>query len=110
MAVTKWCVLNASNQVVDVILWDNVAQPLWQPPLGSTVVPYDATLPIAPLPVTVVNERTVRNALTNAMQTNRDYRAITAPTNAQVVAQMDFVTRQLIGIERLLLGQLDAAT
>lgn len=108
MAVAKWCVLNASNQVTDVILWDNVTDPGWKPPTGTTVVAYDATLPRAPEAVTVTNERTVRSALLNAMQGNRDYRAIAAPTVLQQQAQVDSLTRQVLALERMALNQFDA--
>lgn len=53
------------------------------------------------------NGATLRQQADGALRTNRDYLAITSPTNAQVAAQVKVLTQQNIRIIRLLLGKLD---
>lgn len=55
-----------------------------------------------------VNEQTVRERAGQALATNRTFLAVASPTNAQVVAQVKALTRQMNGLVRLVLGQLDA--
>lgn len=52
------------------------------------------------------NERTMRDRILAAQDANRAFLAITSPTNAQVANQVKALTRQLIGHNRLLLGDL----
>lgn len=54
------------------------------------------------------NAQTIRTAAHNALQSNRTYLAINGPTNAQVVAQVAALTRQMNGVIRLLIGELTA--
>jgi hypothetical protein len=53
------------------------------------------------------NDATIRQQANNALDNNRTYLALGAPTNAQVVAQVRGLTQQLNGVVRLVLGKLD---
>lgn len=53
------------------------------------------------------NEVTLRERAANALQSNRDFLAIATPTNAQAVAQIKALTRQVNGLIRLAVGALD---
>ena len=55
----------------------------------------------------VGNEATLRDRADQALAVNRAFLAISAPTNAQTVAQVKALTRQQNGIIRLLLRKLD---
>lgn len=52
------------------------------------------------------NNTTLRQQAQNALQNNRDFLALSAPTNAQVLAQVKALTRQNNGIIRLVLHDL----
>jgi len=54
-----------------------------------------------------VNEETLQEQALQALQNNRDFLAIGTPTNAQVLAQVKALSRQMNGAIRMLLGQLD---
>lgn len=54
-----------------------------------------------PIPDNVANERTLRDRAATALANNRDFLAITTPTNAQVVAQVKALTRQVQALIRL---------
>jgi len=54
-------------------------------------------------------EETLQRQATAAMQNNRDFLAITTPTQAQAVAQVKALSRQMNGVIRMLLGLLDGA-
>jgi hypothetical protein len=53
------------------------------------------------------NNATIRSQATTALDNNRTYLAVGAPTNIQVVAQLRAVTQQMNGVIRLVLGKLD---
>jgi hypothetical protein len=53
------------------------------------------------------NATTLRSRAGTALQTNRDFLALAAPANADVVAQVKALTRQNNGIIRLILGRLE---
>ena len=53
------------------------------------------------------NKRTIEEYLTTAIQTDKDYLAIVAPTANQKEVQLNKLTRQNIRIMRLLLNELD---
>lgn len=55
------------------------------------------------------NETSIRDKATQALQVNRDFLALTSPSNAQVVAQVKALTRQNNALIRLALGRFDAA-
>lgn len=50
---------------------------------------------------------TLTTRAANALTANRDFLALSSPTNAQTVAQVKALTRQNTGLIRLLLGLLD---
>ena len=68
-----------------------------------------ATAAIAQATATV-NAATLRTQAQTALANNTTYVGIATPTNAQVVAQVQALTRQTNAIIRLLIGQLDALT
>lgn len=53
------------------------------------------------------DELTLRMQALTALQSNRDFLAIVSPTNAQTLAQVKALSRQMNGAVRMLLGQLD---
>ena len=55
----------------------------------------------------LANEEALRDRAVEAIGINRTFLAITNPSNAQLAAQVTALTRQNIGIIRLVLGQLD---
>ena len=59
-----------------------------------------------PIPDEVANERTLRSQAATALQNNRDFIAITSPSNAQVVAQVKALSRQVNALIRLELKEL----
>lgn len=59
-----------------------------------------------PTPVQV-NEMTLRTRATQALATNAAYLQVTAPTNAQVVAQVTALTRECSALIRLVLNLTD---
>lgn len=61
-------------------------------------------------PVAVVNEQTLLVKAAAALANNITYLGLTSPTNAQVVAQVAALTRQVNALIRLALGALDSTT
>ena len=53
------------------------------------------------------NELVLRMQALTALQNNRDFIAVAAPTNAQTIAQVKALSRQNVGVIRMLLGELD---
>lgn len=81
---------------------------------GVLAVDFDGDLTAAEIDAVVrrivcrnLNEETLQNQALQALQNNRDFLAITTPTNAQVLAQVKALSRQNNGIIRQLLGFLD---
>ena len=56
------------------------------------------------------NEQAIQDKAFKALTANDNYRAIVGPTNAQVVAQVDLLTREVSGTIRLLLGLFNTTT
>lgn len=56
------------------------------------------------------NLATLQQRATQALTTNATFQAIASPTNAQIAAQVQALTKECNGIIRLLLGALDATT
>lgn len=54
------------------------------------------------------NASTLQGRASNALATNTAYLALGAPTNAQVVAQVQALTQECSALIRLFLGKLDA--
>lgn len=54
------------------------------------------------------NAGTLQQRAQNALQANANYLAVAAPTNAQVAAQVQLLTKECSALIRLLLGQLDS--
>lgn len=55
-----------------------------------------------------VNGDTIRQAAVAALAANKTFVALASPSNAQNAAQVKALTRQMNGLIRLILGQLDA--
>lgn len=53
------------------------------------------------------NRSGITTKAVNALAANDTYQAIASPSNAQVVAQVDLLTRECSGLIRLLLNRLD---
>lgn len=53
------------------------------------------------------NDETIRQQAQNALANNRTYAGLASPTAAQTAAQVKALTRQMNGVIRLLLNQLD---
>jgi hypothetical protein len=53
------------------------------------------------------NRSTIRTKAMQALQANQNYLALTSPTNAQVAAQVKLLTREVSGLIRLVLDQVD---
>lgn len=56
------------------------------------------------------NERTIRQLLAVALETNRTYIALASPTAAQTASEIKAIARQLNWLIRTVLGQLDETT
>jgi hypothetical protein len=54
-----------------------------------------------------INAAAIRDAATTALADNRTFLAIASPTNAQTLAQVKALTRQINGLVRLILDRLD---
>jgi hypothetical protein len=64
-------------------------------------------LPPAPPDPSETVRTTLQQQAAAAMEANRTWLAVAAPTNAQTLAQVRALTRQMNGAIRLLLNQLD---
>jgi hypothetical protein len=63
---------------------------------------------VVPSPVDIAaNDRTLRDKAATGLTTNTTYLALGSPTNAQNLAQIRALTRQMNGVIRLTLGTLD---
>lgn len=58
----------------------------------------------------LVNADTLRTQAAAALQANRDFVALASPTNAQTLAQVKALSRQVNGLIRNLLGLFDGTT
>lgn len=75
---------------------------------GATQADLEAAVAAAPdLDVENANAATLRSRATQALVDNRAFLAIASPTNAQNAAQVKALTRQVNGLLRLELRQLD---
>lgn len=89
--------------------WDPVAAPAWTPPESGTLLTEAAaisggyTWPAA----TPDNAEVLRGKAGQALAINTAFLALPTPTNAQVVTQVQRLTRQMNALIRLTLAQLD---
>lgn len=60
-----------------------------------------------PEPQTHKNAATLRTQAANAIDANKTFLAISAPSNAQVLAQTKALTRQVNAVIRLVIGSLE---
>ncbi len=66
-----------------------------------------AALAAATAAITEGNRATLTDRAATALQANRDFLALTTPSNAQVLAQVKALTQQNTALIRLLLNLLD---
>lgn len=89
--------------------WDGQSD--WEPPEPGRLMTEAEALAAGytprPLPPEVVNADLLRGKAALALQANAAYLAIANPTNAQVVTQVQRLTRECSALIRLLLGALD---
>ncbi len=89
--------------------WDGTT--LYTPPAGqttmltATAISGGYTFP--PLPVGVVNAAALQAKAANALAGNAAFVALASPSNAQTLAQVKALTRQMDALIRLTLNQLD---
>lgn len=77
---------------------------------GTNLVTRDAqgnVVSSVPLPTKRVNARDVETKAVTALTNNATFLNLASPTNAQTLAQVKALTRQVNGLIRLLLGRLD---
>lgn len=77
---------------------------------GTDLVTRDAdgnVVSSAPLPPERVNVKTLADKAEQALTANATFLALASPTNAQTLAQVRSLTRQVNAIARLLVGKLD---
>jgi hypothetical protein len=86
----------------DTIIWSD---PRPQPMLAELQAEADRLESVAG--TLVSNAATIRAQAAAALGTNRGFLAIPTPSNAQLAAQLKELTRQNIGLIRLVLGHLD---
>lgn len=81
----------------------------WKDPKDDTVKSRPYTPSETADALARVNESTIAGRVQQAIQDNKDFLAIPAPTNAQVVAQVKALTRQANGVLRAVFKRLDAS-
>jgi hypothetical protein len=94
------------------LAWDGV-QP-YNPGAGMQLMLTDAAIQASysfpPPDPTVTNQQTLLQKAGNALANNATYLGLGTPTNAQVVAQVAALTRQVNALIRLTIGQLDSTS
>lgn len=84
----------------------------WQVEADQTPATLMAAVDAAPddqSPVRESNAATMRTRMQSALAANDTYRAIVGPTNAQVVAQVDRLTRECSALIRMALNELSTS-
>jgi len=112
---TLRCTISHSGRTVNGVLLGEPAEPAFltydDPALPNglllddgTVLPFDTAVDESTEAVT--NRENIRTAARQALIDNRDF-IQSSPTNAQTLAQVKDLSRQMNGVIRLLLGALD---
>lgn len=81
-----------------------------QPGVGWTTTDGGTTWQPPAIPVTTQNQADLHQKAATALTNNAAFLAITSPTNAQAVAQVQALTRQMNAVIRLMLGLLDTTS
>jgi hypothetical protein len=106
----------AMRRPVTLDLFDQITAEPWtfDWPDGVFTITFAAVLDPATSEACIVrcesintNDATLRQQASTALQANRDFLAIAAPTQAQALAQIKALTRQNNGLIRHMLGLLD---
>lgn len=113
MAVQRYVLISTdpADKVIKggPILWNGVT-PLTLPSDRHTITESAAIAggyAFPPIPITEINAATLKDRAAHAIIANITYLSITSPTNAQVVAQVNRLTKECSGLIRLLLDQTD---
>lgn len=106
--ISKWAVIQG-GVVTNIVLWDGDTA-TWQPPADATMALFDPTIHVIQTSLTLLNQSTLQQKAQQALNTNATFQAIASPTNAQIAAQVQVLTKENNGIIRLLLGALDSTT
>lgn len=113
MAIQSYVIVSTDPANLTILggplAWDGVTT--YTPPASTTLMlTSDATAAgytFPPLPASVVNASTLQQQATAAIAANVTYLALATPTNAQIAAQVNRLTRECSALIRLLLNQTD---
>lgn len=80
------------------------------PQFAATITPVPGGQPTIGFSGDTQTLATIRNAAQNALTNNATYLGIASPTQAQAVAQVGALTRQIDGLIRFMVGDLTSTT
>lgn len=90
--------------------WINVTNATPQPGLGWTT-PDNGVTWVAPTPTSIVgNQQALLTKAANALANNVTFLGLASPTNAQAIAQIQALTRQVNALIMLETGELSSTT